>query len=67
MMKLSLQSFYIKRYNKEGKMSYNDFVKKEFSDNGWNHVADSFRELSGKNVLIFTHDASVSTVPWTVV
>lgn len=37
-------------------MSYRDFVNKEFREKNWMQVAENFREVNGKNVLIFTHE-----------
>ncbi len=37
-------------------MNYEKFVKEEFNNNNWQGVAESFRGIKNKNVLIFTHD-----------
>jgi single-stranded DNA-specific DHH superfamily exonuclease len=37
-------------------MSYKSFIEEEFKKNNWVPVADSFKDMEGDNVLIFTHD-----------
>jgi hypothetical protein len=37
-------------------MNYLDFIKSEFENRNWTPVADAFRNIEGKNILIFTHD-----------
>ncbi len=37
-------------------MTYKDFVIKEFKENNWISAAESFKEIKGRKVLIFTHD-----------
>ncbi|MEA3506985.1 MAG: hypothetical protein U9R36_05810 [Elusimicrobiota bacterium] len=37
-------------------MSYKSFIEQEFTKNNWVPVAESFRDMAGDKVLLFTHD-----------
>ncbi len=37
-------------------MSYENFVKEQFDKNNWSAVAESFKDIKDKKVLLFTHD-----------